>query len=119
MDTALYIATTQPLCVIGVDHPDGTLLHTIVISCIILQSKYAAHSGVRAHLISKSLNVNGLAFIPQTYYTLRLIICLLISRNFPISRSAWPLYLITMNEWYLCHNCVHIIYRSDYTNLMT
>ena len=34
---------------------------------------------------------------PQTDYTLRLIICLLISQNFPLSRSASPIYFITMN----------------------
>ena len=55
----------------------------------------------------------------QTYYILKLIICLLISRNFPLSRSTWPINFITTNEWSLGHGCVYIIYRSQITNGIT
>ena len=35
--------------------------------------------------------------VPQTNYILRLITWLFISRNFQLPRSAWPIYIITMN----------------------
>ena len=56
---------------------------------------------------------------PQTNYALRLIDCLSGHRNFPLPRSACPIYFITMNEWLLGHDCVHIIYRSNDNNYMT
>ena len=56
---------------------------------------------------------------PQTNYALRLITYLLINRDFPLTRSAWPIYFITMNEWKVGQECVHIICRSHYTNSIT
>ena len=56
---------------------------------------------------------------PRTNYNLRLVICPLICQNFPLPRSARPIYSMTINEWLLGHGCVHIIYRSHYTNGMT
>ena len=45
--------------------------------------------------------------------TFRLIAFPSIRSNFPLLRSAWTIYFITINEWNLRHNCVHIIYRSN------
>ena len=61
-------------------------------------------------LVQKFLNcchANWLS--PQTNYNLKLIIWLLISRNFLRKRSAQPIYLVPMNECLLGHGCVHII----------
>ena len=52
----------------------------------------------------------------QTNNTLRMIACLSFNRNFPLPRSACPNYFLTMNEWYLGHDCLHIIYRSNYNH---
>ena len=51
--------------------------------------------------------------------TFRLIAFSSIRSNFPLLRSAWTIYFITINEWNLRHNCVHIIYRSNDNNNMT
>ena len=51
----------------------------------------------------------------QTNYALRLIACLLVHRNFPLPKRACPILIVTMNEWYLGHDCVHIIYSEMVT----
>ena len=58
---------------------------------------FKIHIGTR----TRYLQINSLWALSgtQTNYTLRLIICLLVSRNFPLPRSAWPIYFSTMNEW--------------------
>ena len=38
--------------------------------------------------VYKMAAISIMLYTPQTNYTLRLIICLLISRNFPLPRSA-------------------------------
>ena len=55
----------------------------------------------------------------KKFNTLSLTICFLVSKDFPLPRSAWPICFITLNEKQLGHASVHIIYRSYDNNNMT
>ena len=55
----------------------------------------------------------------QANYTFRLSICILVSRNCPLPRSAWPIYFITMNEWMVVRSRLWTHYCYYYTQFVT